>query len=163
MSSTAPDDFEERMRAQNASLRQQLAVLAKMPRARRQKLVLLEVVCRGCGDLLVEVVATSPYPVVRSRGLDEPDRAMPDREEGEPSKAYGRRVYEERHREYDQSLRLGEWKFWPLPRPWPVPGSEGYRSLIVPFICRCRHGHLTYRYLHKALVSNTPKVTLPNG
>jgi hypothetical protein len=62
-------DWRSEMAIQNEHLRKQLDALRRGPRERWRCFRLHEVVCGGCGDTLVEVMDTDPYPVAFSRRM----------------------------------------------------------------------------------------------
>lgn len=124
---TEADPLPE-MHQQNDYLRQQLHALARGTAARRRKFLLVVVRCGRCEDVLLEVVDTFPYPVVRHRGT-----------EAHPSAAvFGGGSVQERlahDRSVGEPIRRGEWLFCPLPSPIPDVGDG---ETVIHTACRCR-------------------------
>jgi hypothetical protein len=98
--------------------------------------VLLEMVCGACGDVLIEVIATAPYRVVRFRRADLPNVSVEPRND-EDAVQFARRAYDATRAASGgsgEALRAGEWWFDPLPE---VPDLKE-STKKVPTRCRCR-------------------------
>ncbi len=61
------DDWEREHREQTTHLQAQLNAIDTLPARRRCGYQLLVLRCQGCGDVMLEVVDTRPYAVVRTR------------------------------------------------------------------------------------------------
>ncbi len=141
------------MHKQNDYLRRQLHALERGSPERRRKFQLLLIRCAGCGDVLVEVMQTDPYPVIRfRRTTDHP--AAPSLPAGAPVAA---RV--ERMKTRLEPIRQGAWSFYPIPWPLPEPSADDHG--LVPASCRCREVTLTQAAIFADLRAGVRKRTHP--
>lgn len=120
-------------------LRQQLAALHNGPRSRWRQHRLLEVVCRECGDTVLEVMNTKPYRVVRywehlvTKGEQPP---APWWGKGWSASEVQQAAYERAKTDTSTPLtRRGDSMFHPIPADW-----EGDSDELLLTACRCR-GH----------------------
>lgn len=136
---------------QTEYLRRQLNALRAGPAARWRRFRLLQVTCGHCGDVLLEVMDTDPYPVVLTRGTapnaSEPPPIDPTREQ---IAEYAR----SRHRPIRQG---SDWRFFPL-RAEP---SAEYERTKFHSTCRCRQAHLTLGYVNEGLRSGAARRVYP--
>lgn len=70
------NDESERI-AQNAYLYDQLNTLSRKPRSVRLRFQLFVMRCKRCGDVLLEVMDTEPYPVILTRRTEVPPFEQP--------------------------------------------------------------------------------------
>jgi len=126
-------EWEKARREQNDLLRAQLAALGAGPKERWRRFRLLELVCGGCGDVLLEVMNTSPYRVVLVHGAD-PHPKEPEPNELPPEATLtGKELYE-RYGGRVRIRRSRDRRFVVLPHELStVSASESLAAT-----CRCR-------------------------
>ena len=145
-------EFHQQKTEQNAYLRRQLHALNKLTSSKRRRYQILEIRCGACQGVLLEIIKTVPYPVIRYR-----------RTTGHPSviplpfdASVAARV--ERMKSTPAPLRQDDWSFAPLPDPIPAPSGEGIA--LVATTCRCRQITLTEDYVFGLVAAGTRKKVL---
>jgi len=127
-----PDDDHQE---QSEFIRQELAALAKLSPTQRRRHQLLVVHCKGCSDVLMEVLdgripteqGIEPWPIVRHRLTHSTAVTPPPRS---ASRADAERHWATHFQTRKEAIRLDpEWRFTLAP-----PADE--RSLLA-FACRC--------------------------
>ncbi|MDO5492453.1 MAG: hypothetical protein Q4F53_02430 [Nesterenkonia sp.] len=153
------DNWEAERQQQNDYLRRQMAALRSAGRGTWKRWRLLDVVCRGCGDTVVEVMKLDPYWVVRHWDYQVT--------KGDPPPAtwegQGWSVTEVQQAAYerakaDTSTRLtrrGEPMFYPVRPNWQASSNE-----ILHTACRCRGHELKAKILSDAVAEGTRKITV---
>lgn len=130
-----PSDWDRAYQKQTDLLRAQLNALHSGPKERLRRFRRLEYVCQGCGDIFLEVLATSPYWVVVTNAIEaHPSASIGVRERpsaGFTSVADARAHYAQQPRELE--IRSGGRKFVPF-----VPESDAARRWSLASSCRCR-------------------------
>jgi hypothetical protein len=123
-------EWERERNIQDQYLQDQLEALRSKPTVWR-KFRLLEVVCGlTCGDPMIEVMDTVPYPVITyRRTVDHPDvvplphdATVQDRIEHSRSKL--------------PMIRRGRFTWTPIPNPLPPPDPNA--PGLIPAVCQCR-------------------------
>lgn len=155
------DNFEQEMALQNDYLRKQLHALQKLPTKQRLKYVRLTIMCAPCQEVVLEVVGTEPYPVVRYRQTTRhPNTSFPAAT-APVSDWIGHA------RTAGPSVRQDEWSFYPVPNPTPVPDPAGkdwwgHRSLINTSCRRWQH-NLTEEFVFTLISNGVAKHMLHHG
>lgn len=129
-------EYLQKMAEQNDRLRDTLALFDKLPLGKRRRYQLLVVRCGRCEDVLVEVVQTLDYPVVRHRQAAAHPAAPPG-----PPVGAGVEGHREHWKIAGDSIRQDEWVFYPLAQPVPKPSGDHRR--IVTTCCGCTQVILT--------------------
>jgi hypothetical protein len=145
-----------------ARLRRQLKALNDGPPSRRRKFVLHEWVCVGCDELVMEVIATSPYRVLRYRQVAVSDAAKVAAANPPPTPgmSMAQAWYADQRSQLEhpnESIRRDkEWRFVPLPDARP---DHAERRLVIA-ACRCQRVHCNEGQVFDALASDTRKTAL---
>lgn len=151
------DNWDHEYRTQTDYLRSQLAALRHIPAQRWKKYRLLEVVCRRCGDSILEVIDLEPYRVIRiwdskvTKG-DPPPRTWIGKGLGisEVQEAVGEWM------KADTSTTLtrrGEPMFFPVSSSWVGEANE-----LISTACECRAHDLTGKEISDWLGGESRKI-----
>jgi hypothetical protein len=125
----AADDQQEREYAATIKyLAEQLDALSRRPLSIRKRFLDHQIFCKQCDDVVVQIVALSPYRVVRYRVLQSDSELL-------PSEPRARLAAMAQHK---RSIRLDKnWKFFPI----TDLESDAGRKLVYS---RCRCGGHTF-------------------
>lgn len=157
---TTDDWDEDRHREEIERIQSLLAALDAGPGSRRSKFRDLEIVCRRCGKIIAEVVALTPYRVLRFRG--EGDHVYPEggptiddiRASGATGLERGRMI----HKAYaptKRSIRRGEGRFVQL--SWPRPKTAHITTCGIA-VCDCASWTIQMGPIYDALEKRTRRV-----
>lgn len=123
--------------AEMTSVYAQARAIAAGPESRRRQFRALEVRCQGCGELMAEVLKTSPWWTVRRQAADvlqsPPDLLKKEQSRlggHVPSVAATRALF----RQATRSMRGREWGLIVIDQNDP----ERYAKTGLGLICRCR-------------------------
>lgn len=154
------DKWRDEMQLQNDHLRAQLAALAKSPPRVRRKYQLLVVRCQGCGDVMLEVLKTEPYAVIRLRGIEPGE--FPAAPAG-ATMAEARDHWREFFADRQESIRLdAHWTFVPIAWPPSSDHDADRRDSSVHTACKCRDaGPISMRWIFEKLAAGQRDITLP--
>lgn len=134
------DAFLDEWQIQNDYLRQQLVAIARRPAAKRREFRLFVLWCKRCSDVLLEVVDTRPFPVVRLRhavSSQRPPQAPAGASVTQALEHY-RSAREASPELYKHSIRLDKrWRFIAIP-PTMAPNERSSVSVA----CRCQEQQL---------------------
>lgn len=148
-------DWRAEKAAQNDHLRMQLAALDSGPKSRWMRFRLLAVHCGRCGEILLEVMDTSPYPVVRYRGVvNHPGVDVLPADAAIETRIAHQRAKPGRIRRDDA------WRFDPIPANIP-PDDPSLDHNLVTCACRCRNLSLSERMVFADLRSGRGKRVIP--
>lgn len=153
------EDWERDRRVQTEYLRMQLDALRAGGRTRWRGRLLLEFVCRGCGDRLVEVMDLFPYRVVCTRDSSVRKGEPLSRPPAGSSVTEAREWFRAQERDAVTLQRKGEGTFFPVPSDWSPGADDGFSSA-----CRCRSWRLRSKDVADALARGDQKrVMAPVG
>jgi len=152
----AYDSWRAEMRVQNDYLRRQIQALRHGPRARWRKFRLLEVVCGRCGDLLVEVMDTDPFPTLLSRRpVQHPDTPSPS-----DSATTQERIAI--LKQSKPSIRRDDgWRLTPISANFKPASDESAGSALVIAVCSCRQVEVTEALIFDDLSQGRRKRIIP--
>lgn len=150
--------FEE----QDALLRAQVAALRAGPSARLRRFRALEYVCQRCGDVLLEVLNTSPWRVVVTTALEpHPDfkpPPSPGRGAGwDALYRHGREAGRDA-RDAGRPVRTGERDIMPVPDDDRM--AREHASTVVMLACRCQQQHYEMSAVAEDLRSGIKRRTI---
>lgn len=146
-------EWENARREQNDLIRAQLALLRSVPRASRKRFRCLEWVCAKCGDVLLEVFGTSPYPVILTREITKHPAAPELVTEIDGRRVTGADIYRQMESQGPRFLR-GEWMFTPFDPVAPASGS-------LVSACRCRRFRSSMRAVAEDLANKQARRVIP--
>jgi hypothetical protein len=138
-------------------------IFDRLDRTTHRRLTLLSVVCRGCGKPLLEIVATQPYWLLRTRERKHSatrrhlDGQLYDRPAGTTPKEWASQVLLRRAQAGVTKPRgRGKWVNSEFPRHpethQPVPGAfVDETHQYVESVCDCRTFDTTMAWLYRKL------------
>lgn len=148
-------EWEREYRIQTEGLRIQLAALRTAGNARWNERRLLQLVCRQCGDRIVEVMNLYPYRVVCTRDSSVVKGERPPRPGPGATSDEIREWARLSSRQTTTLQRKGDGMFHAIPDPWEPADNE-----MTTTACRCRSWTLASPTIADSLSRGERKVVV---